>query len=525
MTAVASLLHPIAGPITFKIATERDELEQVHQLNYRTFVEEIPQHRGNAERALVDKFHDQNTYFVARHGSRVIGMIAFRDKRPFSLDAKLPHLDSFLPAGFTVCEARLLAVEPGYRNGVVFRGLVEELTRHGVARGYNAAVISGAVRQQRLYEHMGFVPFGPRVGDAAAQYQPMYVTLDALTASAGAALARGSRRRSPALSFMPGPVDLHPRVKQALAAHPISHRDDPFVAALQRTKKLLRRLTSAPRVEILVGTGTIANDVVAAQLAARREPGLILSNGEFGERLIDHAERAELRFDAVRLEWGAPFSADVLDKVLSKYRSARWCWMVHHETSTGVLNYLAHATYLCNMRGIRLAADCVSSIGLVPVDLSGVYLATSVSGKALASAPGLALVFHQGDARPVRAPRYLDLSLYAEADGVPFTMPSQQLDALRVAAEHALERDFVPVRAARDGLHARSRRRERGTRDDHDRAPEGAEDAVAGRRAVARRVRVELPERISARAKLDSDRPDGRVLAGESRAVTEGTSC
>jgi aspartate aminotransferase-like enzyme len=235
-------------------------------------------------------------------------------------------------------------------------------------------------------------------------------------------------------------------VKQALAAHPISHRDDPFVAALQRTKKLLRRLTSAPRVEILVGTGTIANDVVAAQLAARREPGLILSNGEFGERLIDHAERAELRFDAVRLEWGAPFSADVLDKVLSKYRSARWCWMVHHETSTGVLNYLAHATYLCNMRGIRLAADCVSSIGLVPVDLSGVYLATSVSGKALASAPGLALVFHQGDARPVRAPRYLDLSLYAEADGVPFTMPSQQLDALRVAAEHALERDFVPVR-------------------------------------------------------------------------------
>ena len=446
MTAVATLLHRVSAPITFKMATEPDELEQVHRLNYRTFVEEIPQHRANTERALVDKFHDENTYFVALHDSRVIGMIAYREQRPFSLDAKLPHLDSFLPPGLNVCEIRLLAVEPGYRNGVVFRGLVEELTRYSVSRGYTAAVISGTVRQQRLYEHMGFVPFGPRVGDANALYQPMYITHDALTSSSGTAFARPAHKRKAPLSFMPGPVDLHPRVKQALAAHPISHRDDAFIAALHRTKKLLRRLTSAPRVEILVGSGTIANDVVAAQLAARREPGLVLSNGEFGDRLIDHATRADLRFDVARLEWGQPFDAPALDKILSAHRSARWCWMVHHETSTGVLNYLAHATYLCNVRGIRLAADCVSSIGLVPVDLSGVYLAASVSGKAIASAPGLALVFHQGDARPVRAPRYLDLSLYAEADGVPFTMPSPQLDALRIAAERALERNYAPLR-------------------------------------------------------------------------------
>lgn len=458
MTA-ATLPVRLSQPITFKMATEPDELEQVHRLNYRTFVEEIPQHHTNADRALVDKFHEDNTYFVALHGDRVIGMIALRDRRPFSLDAKLPRLDSYLPPGFNVCEARLLAVENGYRNGIVFRGLVDELTRHGVERGFNAAVISGTTRQIKLYEHLGFVPFGPRVGNGDALYQPMYVTLAALRASAGRALSRGARYRRPPVSFLPGPVDLHASVKSALAAQPISHREDAFIAALQRTKKMLCRMTGAPRVEILVGSGTIGNDVVAAQLAARHEPGLVLSNGEFGERLIDHAQRASLRFDVARLEWGECFDAAVLDRVLSKHRSARWCWMVHHETSTGVLNYLAHATYLCNMRGIRLAADCVSSIGLVPVDLNGVYLASSVSGKALASAPGLALVFHQGDARPVRAPRYLDLSLYAEAEGVPFTMSSPQLDALRVAVERASSRDYEPLRQMSAWLRAELRAR------------------------------------------------------------------
>ena len=61
MTAVATLLHRVSSPITFKIATEREELEQVHRLNYRTFVEEIPQHRRNeAQHQLYHGLHQWN---------------------------------------------------------------------------------------------------------------------------------------------------------------------------------------------------------------------------------------------------------------------------------------------------------------------------------------------------------------------------------------------------------------------------------------------------------------------------------
>jgi hypothetical protein len=39
-------------------------------------------------------------------------------------------------------------------------------------------VISGITRQQKLYEHLGFVPFGPIIGTREAQFQPMMLTLE-----------------------------------------------------------------------------------------------------------------------------------------------------------------------------------------------------------------------------------------------------------------------------------------------------------------------------------------------------------
>ena len=40
--------------LKFKIASEDWELEAIHRLNYKTFVEEIPQHANNPEQRLVD---------------------------------------------------------------------------------------------------------------------------------------------------------------------------------------------------------------------------------------------------------------------------------------------------------------------------------------------------------------------------------------------------------------------------------------------------------------------------------------
>lgn len=165
--------------LTFKVANTDAEFEQIHALNYRTFVEEIPQHEPNQEHRLVDKFHEQNAYLVAKRGERVVGMVAVRGQRPFSLDQKLQDLDSYLPPGHSVCEVRLLAVLPGERRGRVFWALLQYLHEFVVSRGYDLAVSSCTIRQLKLYRHMGFVPFGPLVGTAEAPFQPMYITVEA----------------------------------------------------------------------------------------------------------------------------------------------------------------------------------------------------------------------------------------------------------------------------------------------------------------------------------------------------------
>ena len=430
------------APLVFKVATERHELEQVHRLNHQTFADEIPQHAPQSNGALVDRFHNENTYLVGKRGDRVVGMVSVRDRRPFSLDSKIPDLDRHLPSAFNFCEVRLLAVDRDARNGIVFRGLMQAVSEYCVGRGFNAAVISGTVRQLRLYEHLGFVAFGPRTGTDQAQFQPMYVTLDTFRAQAGTAVWKHAAVPGPTVSFLPGPVDVHPSVQTAFSAPLVSHRDARFIAEFRRTKELLCELVKAPHVEILMGSGTLANDAIALQLAALGGPGVVFANGEFGERLMDHAQRAGLAFTGECAPWGAQFSADDFERALQRHPDARWWWMVHHETSTGVLNDLRHATAMCRSRNIKLCSDCVSSIGALPVDLSHVHLASGVSGKALGAVAGLSFVFHHGDVqRAQRAPRYLDLSLYADADGVPFTTASPLVGALRVAVGRSLERD------------------------------------------------------------------------------------
>jgi hypothetical protein len=83
--------------VTFKIASEPDEFEQIHRLNYQAFVEEIPQHPPNPARRLVDRFHAENRYVIGLDGQRVMAMLALRDQRPFSLDLKLANLEQYLP--------------------------------------------------------------------------------------------------------------------------------------------------------------------------------------------------------------------------------------------------------------------------------------------------------------------------------------------------------------------------------------------------------------------------------------------
>jgi aspartate aminotransferase-like enzyme len=424
-------------PLVFKFASEDWEFEQIHRLNYRTFVEEIPQHHASPTQRLVDKFHAENTYLICLSGRKLAGMLAVRGNRPFSLDQKLANLDSYLPAGRKICEIRLLAIEKKFRGAQVLQGILALLWQHGIEKGYDLAIISGTTRQFKLYQHLGFVPFGPLVGTGDAQFQPMYVTLETFESTAREFLRSSPSRafQPSAVGFLPGPVTVRREVRRAFEQAPESHRADAFVKDFQAAKQILCELVQARNVELLLGSGTLANDVVAGQLSLEAKPGLVLANGEFGERLVDHARRWGLAFETVDAPWGQPLDLAAVRNGLERARAPGWVWCTHCETSTGVLNDVERLKMLCAEFGANLCLDCISSIGTVPVDLAGVWLASCASGKGLRAYPGLSMVFyhHEVVPSPQSLPRYLDLGYYGAQQGVPFTFSSNLLHALHAA--------------------------------------------------------------------------------------------
>ena len=239
------------------------------------------------------------------------------------------------------------------------------------------------------------------------------------------------------VNLLPGPVGVSERVRKVFSQDPVSHRSKGFVEDFRRTKDLLRDLVGARRVEVLVGSGSLATDAVAAQLSLLDEPGLVLRNGEFGRRLSLHARGFGLRHETLDADHGEVFDRRDLEAALDRNPETGWLWACHCETSTGVLNDVGMMEDVCRERGLKLCLDCISSIGTVPVDLSGVYLATGVSGKAIGAFPGLALIFYNHDVRAAtgRIPRYLDIGLYAANDGIPFTHSSNLLYALEAAVD------------------------------------------------------------------------------------------
>ena len=157
----------------FKVADSQEEFAQIAELNYSTFVEEIPQHEANESRSLTDSFHAKNTYVIAKNENAIIGMLALNMERPFSMDAKIPDLGQYIDFSKKVLEIRLLAIRPEHRKGKILLGLMRHVVLYALANTVDFILISGTTRELKMYEKCGFESFHPLVGRAGAMYSPM----------------------------------------------------------------------------------------------------------------------------------------------------------------------------------------------------------------------------------------------------------------------------------------------------------------------------------------------------------------
>ena len=192
----------------------------------------------------------------------------------------------------------------------------------------------------------------------------------------------------------PGPTSVPPEVLRALAEPVLHHRSPDFAEVFGLAQERLREVfRTGNEVLVLTASGTGAFESAIVNLLSPAERVLAVSQGEFGERW--QAMGRAFGCDVVPLTyaWGDAPRPDDLRGALAE-SGATTVFLVHSETSTGVVCDLEPLLAVCREAGALSVVDAVSSLGAVPLetDAWGADAVVTGSQKALMTPPGLSFV-------------------------------------------------------------------------------------------------------------------------------------
>jgi aspartate aminotransferase-like enzyme len=192
----------------------------------------------------------------------------------------------------------------------------------------------------------------------------------------------------------PGPTPV-PTEVLAAGARPVLHHRGPDFRELMR--RCLGRLHEVCRTEndvlLFTASGSAAFESAVVNLLSPGERVLAVAAGEFGERWAKLAEAYGLDVQRLSYEWGeSPRPEDVRERL--RETGAEVVFLVHSETSTGVVADIQGLARAAREAGALTVVDAVSSLGAVPVetDAWGLDVVVAGSQKALMTPPGLSLV-------------------------------------------------------------------------------------------------------------------------------------
>src|SRR5213594_4202889 len=260
----------------------------------------------------------------------------------------------------------------------------------------------------------------------------------------------------------PGPVNVSPRVTAALARGDLCHRE-PEYGDLQASirARLLRAFAPAGgfTAVLITGSGTAALEAAVTRVLSARGRLVVVSNGVYGERIAAMAAAARLPHTVVEGAWTEPPDLAAVERALGA-PDVEAVAVVHHETTTGLLNPVAEVGRLAHARGKLVLVDSVSGLAGDALDVAEADLVVGTGGKCIQAFPGLALVREEAMARLATYPRrslYLSLPVHhgaQERRNVPFTPAVQLAYALDEALAELLE-EGVAARVARYAAAAR----------------------------------------------------------------------
>jgi 2-aminoethylphosphonate-pyruvate transaminase len=260
----------------------------------------------------------------------------------------------------------------------------------------------------------------------------------------------------------PGPLTTSRTVKQALLAD-WGSRDVEFRQIVHEIREELLALAGCDHsyeCVLMQGSGTFAIEAALGSLApSKRKKTLVVANGAYGERAAQILEKLGRANIKISKSDSTQLAVEHITETLDEDKSISHVWLIHCETTSGIVNPLSELAKAAKQRGLIFMVDAMSSFGALDLNMKrdDIDVMVSSSNKCIEGIPGFSyvlvkkdlLVASEGESHSV----VLDLFEQwkgLEANGqFRFTPPTHALVAFHQALRELKDEGGVVARGAR----------------------------------------------------------------------------
>ncbi len=246
----------------------------------------------------------------------------------------------------------------------------------------------------------------------------------------------------------PGPATTTQTVKEAMVVEDICPREKDFGQLLDSIKLDLVKIVHGEDSHVatlFTASGTGGLEAAITSAVPRGKKILIVDNGAYGTRMVSLAHTFNIEVVRYQLPYGDYPNLNEIEKLLKKHVDVSHLAVVHHETTTGMLNPVQAICDLAHQYPVEVIVDCMSSYAGIPIDinqLNAEYVISS-SNKCIQGMPGLVFVIFKSSLleKIKNTKRSFYFDLYSQYTGfektgqMQFTPPVQIAYALRQAID------------------------------------------------------------------------------------------
>jgi 2-aminoethylphosphonate-pyruvate transaminase len=246
----------------------------------------------------------------------------------------------------------------------------------------------------------------------------------------------------------PGPATTTDSVKNAMIVEDICPREKDFGRLLDTIKEDLVKVVHGENdyiAALFTASGTGGLEAAITSAVPKGKKILVVDNGAYGARMVNIANTFGIGVIPYKIAYGDYPDVNEIEKLLKANSDVTHLAVVHHETTTGMLNPVQEICDLSHKYQVEVIVDCMSSYAGIPIDVrewkAGFII--SSSNKCIQGMPGMVFVIFKKQLLDVlkNQKRSFYFDVYSQYVGfektgqMQFTPPVQVAYALRQAID------------------------------------------------------------------------------------------